>query len=82
MDLGAGVTSPNSKEVTKRAKKLLLSLESESNQLKNQKFDELGFNNQNDIFFEEFDKVNVDNISPRESLEIFYKLKSLRQINE
>ena len=66
-------------EVTKKAKNLLSSLENKDNQLNNEKLDELDYNNQNDTFFEEFDKVNVDEISPRESLEIFYKLKSLRQ---
>ena len=69
-------------EVTKKAKILLSSLESEGNQFKNKKLDDLDHNNQNDTFFEEFDKVDLDEISPRESLEIFYKLKTLRQTNE
>ena len=32
------------------------------------------------FFFEEFDKVNVDEISPRQALDIFYKLKLLRNV--
>ena len=64
------------------AKNLLSSLENQDTQLNNKKLDWSDYNNQNDTFFEEFDKVNVDEISPREALEIFYKLKSLRQTNE
>ena len=35
-----------------------------------------------DDFFKEFDRVNVDEITPRQSLDIFYKLKLLRNTNE
>ena len=30
-------------------------------------------------FFEEFDKIDLDDISPRQSLDFLYKLKSKRQ---
>ena len=32
-------------------------------------------------FMDEFDKIDVDEISPRQSLEFLYKLKSKRQSN-
>ena len=35
---------------------------------------------EDEFFFEEFDKVNVDEISPRQALDIFYKLKLLRNV--
>ena len=35
---------------------------------------------EDEVFFEEFDKVNVDEISPRQALDIFYKLKLLRNV--
>ena len=34
-----------------------------------------------DTFLEEFDKIDIDEISPRQSLEFLYKLKSKRQSN-
>ena len=34
--------------------------------------------NENESFFREFDNINLDDISPRESLDILYKLKLLR----
>ena len=38
--------------------------------------------NKDEKFFMEFDNINVDEITPRQSLGIFYKLKSLRNPNE
>jgi DNA mismatch repair protein MutS len=69
-------------EVTKKATKLLLKLENkniQSNLLKLQSFNNDNLNvKENENFFKEFDDINVDNISPRESLDILYKLKLLR----
>jgi len=38
--------------------------------------------NEHEHFFKEFDSINVDEITPRQSLDIFYKLKLLRNANE
>jgi DNA mismatch repair protein MutS len=69
-------------EVIKKATKLLLKLEKKNiqpNFLKFQSFDNDNLNvKENEFFFKEFDDINVDNISPRESLDILYKLKLLR----
>ena len=69
-------------EVIKKATKLLLKLENKNiqpNFLKFESFDNDNLNvKENEFFFKEFDDINVDNISPRESLDILYKLKLLR----
>ena len=36
-------------------------------------------NNQNEFFLKELDALDADNISPREALDIIYKMKLLRQ---
>ena len=73
-------------EVIHRAKILLSKLENDSNEKKIDEWEnilqELPLPNDNEIFFKEFDKLEVDQISPREALDIIYKMKSLRQSNE
>ena len=36
-------------------------------------------NNQSEFFLKELDALDADNISPREALDIIYKMKLLRQ---
>ena len=73
-------------EVIHRAKILLSKLENDSNEKKIDEWEnilqELPLPNDNEIFFKEFDKIEADQISPREALDIIYKMKSLRQSNE
>ena len=73
-------------QVINRAKKLLRKLESNSNKQNINDLDniseDLSLFNNNKIFFNEFDKLDVDQISPREALEVIYKMKSLRQSHE
>ena len=73
-------------EVIHRAKILLSKLENDSNEKKIDEWEnilqELPLPNDNEIFFKEFDKLEADQISPREALDIIYKMKSLRQSNE
>ena len=73
-------------EVIQRAKILLSKLENDSNEKKIDVWEnilqDLPLPNNNEIFFKEFDKIEADQISPREALDIIYKMKSLRQSNE
>ena len=73
-------------EVIQRAKILLSKLENDSNEKKIDVWEnilqDLPLPNDNEIFFKEFDKIEADQISPREALDIIYKMKSLRQSNE
>ena len=68
--------------VTKKATKLLSNLQNKNNKRHLMKIDDsdIDKSKENEDFFEEFDKVNVDDISPRQSLEILYKLKLFRNI--
>ncbi|MDC3273171.1 DNA mismatch repair protein MutS [Alphaproteobacteria bacterium] len=69
-------------EVIKKATQLLSKLENNKDNSYLKKSDNLDDNysniNESQIFFKEFDNINVDNISPREALDILYKLKLLR----
>ena len=69
-------------EVIKKATQLLSKLENNKDNSYLKKSDNLYDNysniNENQIFFKEFDNINVDDISPREALDILYKLKLLR----
>ena len=69
-------------EVIKKATQLLSKLENNKDNSYFNKSDNLDDNysniNESQIFFKEFDNINVDNISPREALDILYKLKLLR----
>ena len=69
-------------EVIKKATQLLLKLENKSIQPNLQKLEPVDNNHldvkENESFFKEFDDIDVDNISPRESLDILYRLKLLR----
>ena len=69
-------------EVIKKARQLLSKLENNKDNSYLKKSDNLYDNysniNENQIFFKEFDNINVDDISPREALDILYKLKLLR----
>ena len=78
----AGIPS----SVTNSAAKILSNLKSKKskNQTKKKHGTEVVIVNSKEIenFLEEFDKINVDEISPRQSLELLYKLKSIRHTNE
>lgn len=69
-------------EVIKKATQLLSKLENKKDNSYLKKSDNLDGNysniNESQSFFKEFDNINVDNISPREALDILYKLKLLR----
>ena len=69
-------------EVIKKATQLLSKLENNKDNSNLKKSDNLDDNysniNESQSFFKEFDNINVDNISPREALDILYKLKLLR----
>ena len=69
-------------EVIKKATQLLLKLENKNNQPSFTKLEKSNSNNsniiENESFFKEFDNINVDDISPREALDILYNLKLLR----
>lgn len=69
-------------EVIKKATQLLSKLENKKDNSYLKKSDNLDDNysniNESQSFFKEFDNINVDNISPREALDILYKLKLLR----
>ena len=69
--------------VTNNAAKILTNLK-RKNQRKKKHNTEVVIVNSKEVenFLEEFDKINVDEISPRQSLELLYKLKSIRQTNE
>ena len=69
-------------EVIKKATQLLSKLENnkDNSYLKKSYNSDGNYSNINESqsFFKEFDNINVDNISPREALDILYKLKLLR----
>ena len=66
--------------VTKKATKLLSSFQNKNNETDFMKINDtdVHISNRDEVFFEEFDKVNVDEISPRQSLDLLYKLKLFR----
>ena len=68
--------------VTKKATKLLSNFQNKNNEIHYMNIDEMDISEskEDEFFFEEFDKVNVDEISPRQALDIFYKLKLLRNV--
>ena len=68
--------------VTKKATKLLSNFQNKKSETYYMNIDEMDISEskEDEFFFEEFDKVNVDEISPRQALDIFYKLKLLRNI--
>ena len=68
--------------VTDRAAKILFDLQSK-NQTQKKHNKEVVIVNSKEIesFLEEFDKIDVDDISPRQSQDFLYKLKSKRQSN-
>ena len=68
--------------VTESAAKILSDLQSK-NQTKTNKRKEVATVNSREVesFLEEFDKIDVDDLSPRQSLDFLYKLKSKRQSN-
>ena len=69
-------------EVIKKATQLLLKLENKNDQAIFEKLENVNYNisniKENETFFKEFDNINADDISPRESLAILYRLKLLR----
>ncbi len=69
--------------VTDNAEKILSDLQSNNKKKKNHN-EEVVIVNSKEIenFLEEFDKIDVDEISPRQSLDLLYKLKSTRHTNE
>ncbi len=69
-------------EVTNSAAKILSDLQSKSQKKKNYN-KKLVIDNSKEIedFLEEFDKIDVDDLSPRQSQDFLYKLKSKRQSN-
>ena len=70
-------------EVTDNATKILSNLQSKRTQTTLNSKKQVFINNSQEInyFLDEFDKIDVDGISPRESLDFLYKLKSKRQTN-
>ncbi|MAK06121.1 MAG: DNA mismatch repair protein MutS, partial [Rhodospirillaceae bacterium] len=68
--------------VTESATKILTDLQSK-NQKKITSNKEVAIFNSKEVerFLEEFDQIDVDDISPRQSLDFLYKLKSKRQGN-
>ena len=68
--------------VTKKATKLLSNFQNKKNEIHYMNIDKMDISEskEDEVFFEEFDKVNVDEISPRQALDIFYKLKLLRNV--
>ena len=68
--------------VTDSAAKILSDLQSKNQTKKNYNKETVTVNSkETEIFLEEFDKIDVDDISPRQSLDFLYKLKSKRQTN-
>ena len=69
-------------EVIKKATQLLLKLENKNDKPSFTKLERSNSNhsniNENESFFKEFDNINVDDISPRDALDILYNLKLLR----
>ncbi len=70
--------------VTENASKILSNLQNKSNQTlkKPEKSESIVNSKKVNNFLEEFDKIDVDSISPRQSLNLLYKLKSIRHLNE
>ena len=70
--------------VTENASKILSNLQNKSNQTEKKSENHLGiiYSQKVKNFIEEFDKLDLDNISPRQSLDFLYKLKSIRNSNE
>jgi len=66
--------------VTKKATKLLSEFQNKNNDIDFMNIDKTHTHEtkEDGVFFEEFDKINVDEVSPRQSLDILYKLKSFR----
>ncbi len=68
--------------VTNSAAKILSDLHSKNQIMVNHNKEVITVNEKEiENFLEEFDKIEVDEISPRQSLEFLYKLKSKRQSN-
>ena len=68
--------------VTDSATKILCDLQSKNQKNKNHNKEVVIVNSKEvDKFLEEFDRIDVDDISPRQSLEFLYKLKSKRHSN-
>ena len=70
--------------VTKKATKLLSNLKQKDREKQDMITDypAVSESNEHEDFFKEFDSINVDEITPRQSLDILYKLKLLRNANE
>ena len=70
--------------VTDKASKLLSNLKRKDREKQDMRTDDrvIYESNEDEEFFREFDRINVDEITPRQSLDIFYKLKLLRNKNE
>ena len=70
--------------VTKKAAKLLSNLKQKDREKQDTRKDypAVPESNEHEDFFKEFDHINVDEITPRQSLDILYKLKLLRNANE
>ena len=69
--------------VTDNATMILSDLQSKSNENKKNSIKETDIVKSKEVnnFFEEFDKIEVDDMTPRQSLDFFYKLKSMRHTN-
>ncbi len=70
--------------VTDKATKFLSNLKRKDSEKQRVRTDDpvISESNEDEEFFKEFDRINVDEITPRQSLDIFYKLKLLRNTNE
>ena len=70
--------------VTENASKILSNLQNKSNQTVKGPEKDVDIVNSKKVskFLIEFDEIDVDNISPRQSLDLLYKLKSIRCSNE
>ncbi len=71
-------------DVTHKATKLLSNLKRKDREKQHMRTDDpvISEKNKDEEFFREFDRINVDEITPRQSLDILYKLKLLRNMNE
>ncbi len=68
--------------VTDSAEKILSDLQSKNQIKKNDNIKVIPINSkETESFLEEFDKIDIDEITPRQSLDFLYKLKSKRQRN-
>ena len=69
--------------VTDNATKILSDLQSKNDHSEKHQKKEIVIVNSKEVndFLEEFDKIDIDDISPRQSLDFLYKLKSKRQTN-